>query len=88
MPPPFAYQLGYAVDLAVPACATCSARSRRRECSAGYAKSRSSPAALLPFDLVECLAGIPESIDSRWDAAIHANLKQDLLDLVLGEAVL
>src|SRR4051794_27477072 len=40
------------------------------------------------FDFVERLARIPEGIDSRGDAAIDADLQQDLLDLVLGHAVL
>src|SRR3979490_3156185 len=40
------------------------------------------------FNLVERLARIPERIDSRWNAAIDADLKQDFLDLVLGDAVL
>ena len=40
------------------------------------------------FDFVERLPCVPEGVDSRWDAAVNADLKQDLLDLVLGDAVL
>jgi hypothetical protein len=40
------------------------------------------------FNLVECFSRIPEGINSRWNAAIHADLKQDFLDLVFGDAVL
>src|ERR1700682_3244743 len=46
------------------------------------------PAASLPLDLVESLARVPERIDAGGDAAIDADLKQDFLDLVLGDAVL
>src|ERR1044071_8217783 len=42
---------------------------------------------LVRFDLVERLARVAECIDARRHAAIHGDLKQDLLDLVLGETV-
>ena len=47
-----------------------------------------APLSQFRFDLVERFSRIPEGINSRWNAAIHADLKQDFLDLVLGDAVL
>src|SRR5512134_1523026 len=51
-------------------------------------RSPDAPARLLCLDLVERLARVAEGVDAGRHAAIDRHLKQDFLDLVLGEAVL
>src|SRR5450759_2408151 len=53
-----------------------------------FANADPPPESGLRFYLVERLARIAEGIYSRGNATVHANLQQDLLNLVLGEAVL
>src|SRR5215218_5810769 len=42
----------------------------------------------LGFDFVERLARVAECVNPRRDSAVHGDLKQNLLDLVFGKAVL
>jgi hypothetical protein len=60
--------------------------ANRRADTRASANSKGLISGLL--DLVECFARVAECVDAGGNAAIDGDLKQDLLDLVLGKTVL
>jgi len=50
-------------------------------------RSRPASATLFVLQLLERLAGRPEAVNARGNPAINRDLKEYLLDLILGEAI-